>query len=187
MVDSDVDAYQTVFARHPGSVAAPTAGLHFTPDLIRQLQRRNVNTVAVTLHVGLGTFRPVNTQHLSAHTMHYEQGELSDSSAEKLRQARTTGGRVIAVGTTSTRVLESAAQATQRLYQAWRGTTNLFIKPPYDFSTIDGLLTNFHLPKSTLIVLVSAFAGRDLVMRAYAEAIQQRYRFYSYGDCMLII
>ena len=187
MVDKDTESYQTVYAKHPGSVAAPTAGLHFTSDLIRHLQRKGVLTVAVTLHVGLGTFRPVVTEKLSEHTMHSEWGEIEESSVEKLKHCRENGGRVIAVGTTSTRVLESAAQATGEKYSNWSGWTDIFIRPPYDFQAIDCLMTNFHLPKSTLLALVSAFAGRELVMRAYKEAIEQRYRFYSYGDCMLIV
>jgi S-adenosylmethionine:tRNA ribosyltransferase-isomerase len=187
MVDSDHLDYQTVYAKHPGSVAAPTAGLHFTTDLIRHLQTKGVLTAAVTLHVGLGTFRPVTAQKFSEHKMHEEWGELPESSAEKLRHCREKGGRVIAVGTTSVRLLESAARETLQPFQPWKGFTDIFIRPGYTFSTLDALMTNFHLPKSTLLALVSAFAGRDLILRAYQEAIQQRYRFYSYGDCMLII
>lgn len=187
MVDSDLANYQTVYAKNPGSVAAPTAGLHFTRDLIRHLQTRGVNTVAVTLHVGLGTFRPVSAEKLSEHKMHSEWGELTESSALKLQKCRENGGRVIAVGTTSTRIVEAAAQETGQAFTAWQGNTSIFIRPPYEFLGIDALLTNFHLPKSTLMALVSAFAGRNLIMRAYEEAIEQRYRFYSYGDCMLIL
>ncbi len=187
MVDEDITSYQTVYARQPGSVAAPTAGLHFTTDLIRHLQNRGTITAAVTLHVGLGTFRPVSADRLSEHKMHSEHGELPEASAEKLRQCREHGGRIIAVGTTSTRVLEAAAQETTQALNAWQGETEIFIKPSYEFLAIDGLMTNFHLPKSTLLVLVCAFAGRDLIMQAYQEAIEQRYRFYSYGDCMLIV
>lgn len=187
MVDQDVTSYQTVYARQPGSVAAPTAGLHFTTDLIRHLQTRGTITAAVTLHVGLGTFRPISADRLSEHKMHSEYGELPEASAEKLRQCREHGGRIIAVGTTSTRVLEAAAQETTQALNAWRGETDIFIKPSYEFLAIDGLMTNFHLPKSTLLVLVCAFAGRDLMLQAYQEAIEQRYRFYSYGDCMLIV
>ncbi len=187
MVDQDVTTYQTVYARHPGSVAAPTAGLHFTTDLIRHLQKRGTLTAAVTLHVGLGTFRPMSGERLSEHKMHCEQGELPETSAEKLRQCRERGGRIIAVGTTSARVLEAAAVETAQALIAWQGETDIFIKPPYEFAAIDGLMTNFHLPKSTLLVMVSALAGRDLIMAAYQEAIEERYRFYSYGDCMLIV
>lgn len=187
MVDSDKVTYQTVYAKHPGSVAAPTAGLHFTTDLIRHLQTRGVLTAAVTLHVGLGTFRPVSVSRLSEHKMHSEWGELPESSAAKLRHCRENGGRVIAVGTTSTRVIEAAALEAGQAFLAWQGNTDIFIRPPYQFLGIDALLTNFHLPKSTLLALVSAFASRELMIKAYAEAIEQRYRFYSYGDCMLIV
>ena len=187
MVDTDVTSYQTVYAKNPGSVAAPTAGLHFTKDLIRHLQSKGVFTAAVTLHVGLGTFKPVSAEKLSEHKMHMESGELSEQSAAKLRHCRENGGRVIAVGTTSTRVLESAAQSSGVAFESWKGETDIFIRPPYEFLAMDALMTNFHLPKSTLLALVSAFAGRDLVMKAYEEAIEQRYRFYSYGDCMLIL
>ena len=187
MVDRDVELYQTVYAKEPGSVAAPTAGLHFTTDLIRHLQKRGTATAAVTLHVGLGTFRPVSAERLSEHVMHSEWGELPASSAEKLRNCRNQGGRIVAVGTTSTRVLESAAAATGESLQPWKGWTDIFIRPPYYFQAVDVLMTNFHLPKSTLLALVSAFAGRELVLQAYQEAIEQRYRFYSYGDCMLIV
>lgn len=187
MVDRDIENYQTVYAKSPGSVAAPTAGLHFTRDLIRHLQQKGVYTAAVTLHVGLGTFRPMSTERLSDHEMHFEWGELPEGSAEKLNVCHAERGRVISVGTTSTRVLESAAQVNGQQYAAWSGETNIFIRPPYQFRAVDALLTNFHLPKSTLMALVCAFAGRDLVMDAYRSAIQQQYRFYSYGDCMLIV
>lgn len=187
MVDSDIESYQTVYAKHPGSVAAPTAGLHFTSDLIRHLQHKGVITAAVTLHVGLGTFRPVASKRLSQHKMHTEYAELSEASAAKLRNCRQNGGRAVAVGTTSTRVLEAAAARTGQAFQAWSGPTDIFIRPPYEFLAIDALMTNFHLPKSTLLALVCAFAGRDLTLRAYEEAVEQRYRFYSYGDCMLIV
>ncbi len=187
MVDSDIEDYQTVYARNPGSVAAPTAGLHFTQDLLKHLQSKGVLTIGVTLHVGLGTFRPVSKGKLSEHKMHNEYAELSPVAADKLSECRKQNGRIIAVGTTSTRVVESAALQTGAALQAWEGNTDLFIRPPYQFQAIDALMTNFHLPKSTLIALVSALAGRDLTMRAYAEAVEQRYRFYSYGDCMLIV
>lgn len=187
MVDKDATTYQTVYARHPGSVAAPTAGLHFTSDLIRVLQKRGTFTVAVTLHVGLGTFRPIAVTRLSEHKMHSEWGELSDKAAEKLQACREAGGRVIAVGTTSARVLEAAAQEHGQALAPWEGHTDIFIRPPYEFLAIDALMTNFHLPKSTLLALVAAFAGRELILQAYQEAIEQRYRFYSYGDCMLIV
>ena len=187
MVDSDSTTYQTVYAKHPGSVAAPTAGLHFTEDLIRHLQSKGVVTAPVTLHVGLGTFRPVSAQKFSEHQMHTEWAELTEDTASRLRECKESGGRVVAVGTTSTRVLEAAAQSMDDAFQAWQGNTDIFIRPPYQFLATDCLLTNFHLPRSTLLALVSAFANRDLIMRAYHEAMEQRYRFYSYGDCMLII
>lgn len=186
MVDDDVDSYQTVYARRPGSVAAPTAGLHFTADLIKHLQSKGIVTAAVTLHVGIGTFRPVSAKLLSEHKMHTEWGEISDKASRYMLAARQTGGRIIAVGTTSTRTLESAAAVTDQPLQAWSGETDIFIRPPYEFKAIDGLLTNFHLPKSTLLALVSAFAGYDLTMEAYRAAVAERYRFFSYGDCMLI-
>lgn len=186
MVDDDKQAYQTVYAKHPGSVAAPTAGLHFSVDLVRLLQKRGVGTAAVTLHVGLGTFRPVETERINQHQMHSEWCELNAVAAEKISQCRSTGGRIVAIGTTSARVLESAASADQN-FAAWSGETNIFIYPPYRFKLVDALMTNFHLPRSTLLMLVSALAGRELIMRAYQEAISQRYRFYSYGDCMLIV
>ncbi len=187
MADSDTETYQTVYAKAPGSVAAPTAGLHFTKDLIRHLQSRGVLTAAVTLHVGLGTFRPVASRRLSEHKMHSEWGELTEASAQKLRHCRENGGRVIAVGTTSARLIEAAAASTGLPLNPWQGRTDIFIKPPFEFLGIDALMTNFHLPKSTLLALTCAMAGRELMLRAYAEAIEQRYRFYSYGDCMLIV
>lgn len=187
MVDQDVESYQTVYAKHPGSIAAPTAGLHFSSDLIRHLQRRGVVTSAVTLHVGIGTFRPVATARLADHKMHSEWCELTDAAAAKIAEVRATGGRVVAVGTTSVRVLESAAEQNSPKLVGWCGETNIFIHPPYQFRMVDALLTNFHLPKSTLLMLVSAFAGSDLIKQAYRSAIEERYRFYSYGDCMLIV
>ncbi|MCA9128148.1 MAG: tRNA preQ1(34) S-adenosylmethionine ribosyltransferase-isomerase QueA [Planctomycetales bacterium] len=187
MVDKDIETYQTVYARAPGSVAAPTAGLHFTKDLIRLLQARGVSTAAVTLHVGIGTFRPVSTRNLAEHKMHSEWGELPEKSAERLQACRNAGGRVVAVGTTSVRVLESALEKSNGEYAAWSGDTDIFIRPPHEFRSIDALMTNFHLPQSTLLALVAAFSGYDLAMRAYHHAIEQRYRFFSYGDCMLII
>ncbi len=187
MVDQDVESYQTVYAKNPGSVAAPTAGLHFSTDLIRHLQKRGVVTAALTLHVGVGTFRPVATARLDDHKMHAEWCELTDAAAAKITEARAAGGRVVAVGTTSVRVLESAAQKNSSKLGGWSGETDIFIRPPYKFQIVDALLTNFHLPKSTLLMLVSAFAGRELIKQAYREAIEERYRFYSYGDCMLIV
>ena len=187
MVDDDIARYQTVYAREAGSVAAPTAGLHFTNDLLARIQERGVVRAPVCLHVGLGTFRPVQASDLSQHVMHSERAEISDAVARRLVACRADGHRIIAVGTTSVRVLETACQQNNGHLAAWQGETDIFIRPPYKFHAVDALLTNFHLPKSTLLVLVSAFAGRDLIMRAYAEAIEQRYRFFSYGDAMLIL
>ena len=187
MVDEDRTRYQTVFARNNGSVAAPTAGLHFTPTLIQQLRSSGIALVSVTLHVGLGTFRPIQTKTLEEHKMHFELGELTEAVAKRLTMVRAEGGRIIAIGTTSVRVLETAGSKTSTGLQAWRGETELFIRPGYHFNTVGGLLTNFHLPRSSLLVLVSTFAGHELIRQAYQEAIRERYRFYSYGDCMLIL
>ncbi len=187
MVDDDIKRYQTVYAREAGSVAAPTAGLHFTSDLLDRIQARGVVRAPVLLHVGLGTFRPVQTQNLNEHVMHSERGEITDAVAKRLVSCRSDGGRIVAVGTTSVRVLESACQQNNGQLAAWSGETDIFIRPPYKFQAVDALMTNFHLPKSTLLMLVSAFAGRDLILKAYAEAIEQRYRFFSYGDAMLIV
>ncbi|MEM9588757.1 MAG: tRNA preQ1(34) S-adenosylmethionine ribosyltransferase-isomerase QueA [Planctomycetota bacterium] len=186
MVDSDVENYQTVFAQHRGSVAAPTAGLHFTDRLLKEITKGQTVISEVTLHVGLGTFRPIATETIDQHQMHQEWGQISAEAAAQIVDRRSGGGRCVAVGTTSVRVLESAAAIQGRL-TAWTGVTDLFIKPPYTFQVVDALMTNFHLPKSSLMVLVSAFAGRDLIMRAYQEAIDQEYRFFSYGDAMLIV
>lgn len=169
----DLEQYQTVFAREPGAIAAPTAGLHFTPEILRELPH-----TFVTLHVGPGTFRPVHSENIVEHTMHAERFSISEDAARKIDKAK----RVIAVGTTVVRVLETFAQTGKRA-----GETNIFIYPPFEFRAADALLTNFHLPRSTLLMLVSAFAGREFILRAYAEAIRERYRFYSYGDCMLIL
>ena len=175
--EDDKERYQTVFAREEGSIAAPTAGLHFTPELLRRLPH-----AFVTLHVGVGTFQPVKVETVEDHVMHAERYSLSEDAAAKIRDAK----RVFAVGTTATRVLESIAAKHGRIV-AESGETNIFIHPPYEFRAVNALLTNFHLPKSTLLMLVSAFGGKDLIFRAYEEAIRERYRFYSYGDCMLII
>ncbi len=190
MVDADVTNYQTVFARVPGAVAAPTAGLHFTKELLRTLSQRGVAISAVTLHVGLGTFRPIAAESLEAHQMHREWGELTATAAAELNATRQSGQRLVAVGTTVTRVLETAvraAGASRERFVEWRGETDLFIRPPFEFRAIDALLTNFHFPRTTLLVLVETFAGRDLIERAYREAIAEEYRFYSYGDAMLIL
>jgi S-adenosylmethionine:tRNA ribosyltransferase-isomerase len=183
--EADWSRYQTVYARQPGAVAAPTAGLHLTPELLAEMQTNDIRQAFVTLHVGIGTFRPIAVEALSEHHMHSEWCELSQPAAQSLVQSRAEGGRIVAVGTTSVRVLESAAKNSDLC--AWQGDTNLFIRPPYEFRAIDCLLTNFHLPRSTLLVLVSAFAGADLIRRAYAEAVRERYRFFSYGDAMLIL
>ncbi|MCA9213717.1 MAG: tRNA preQ1(34) S-adenosylmethionine ribosyltransferase-isomerase QueA [Planctomycetales bacterium] len=186
MVDDDLYNYQTVYAKDRGSVAAPTAGLHFTSPLLEDIKRRRVSLNHVTLHVGIGTFRPVKADLLEEHTMHAERGEITQGTAEALNAARDRGGRIVAIGTTSVRVLESAVTSDGRL-SAWSGDTSLFIKPPYQFRAIDALLTNFHLPRSTLLVLVRTFGGDELIRRAYQEAIDEEYRFFSYGDAMLII
>lgn len=189
MVDADVKDYQTVFARQPGAVAAPTAGLHFTEDLLRQVKARGVEFAQVTLHVGLGTFRPITAERPEEHQMHSEWGELTAAEAQQLNATRDAGGRIVAVGTTSVRVLESAAASAEgpQVLPAWQGDTDLFIHPPYQFKAVDALMTNFHFPRTTLLLLVQAFGGTDLVREAYAEAIREEYRFYSYGDAMLVV
>lgn len=189
MVDSDVKNYQTVYASQPGAVAAPTAGLHFTEELLRQVKQRGVEFAQVTLHVGLGTFRPITVERPEEHQMHSEWGELTDTTAAALNATRDKGGRVVAVGTTAVRVLESAAAAAPegKALAAWCGDTDLFIHPPYEFKAVDVLMTNFHFPRTTLLLLVQAFAGSELVRAAYEEAVREEYRFYSYGDAMLVI
>jgi S-adenosylmethionine:tRNA ribosyltransferase-isomerase len=186
MVDADVENYQTVFAKSQGSVAAPTAGLHFTQSLLEKLRMRAIAIAEVTLHVGIGTFRPIQTDRLADHQMHQEWGSIDDQTASLITAGRDVGGRCVAVGTTSVRVLESATAAGGGKLASWTGQTELFIRPPYQFQAVDALLTNFHLPRSSLLVLVSAFAGRELTMKAYRAAIENEYRFYSYGDAMLI-
>lgn len=184
--------YQTIFAKSPGSVAAPTAGLHFTTELLEAIRGRGVETHFITLHVGLGTFAPVKTETLDAHVMHEERYEISEATAQAVNKAKADGRRVVAVGTTSVRVLESAAALGEGRISAGGGRTKIFIHPPRDFAIVDALLTNFHLPCSTLLMLVSAFtapgniSGREMILSAYAEAIRERYRFFSYGDAMLI-
>jgi S-adenosylmethionine:tRNA ribosyltransferase-isomerase len=180
----DRERYQTVYAREEGSAAAPTAGLHFTPALLSAVRERGVGIVFVTLHVGLDTFRPVRVEDPAEHRIHREWYRIDDASAQAINESRWHGKRVVAVGTTSVRVLESAA--IDGSVAAGEGWTGLFITPGYRFQVIDAMLTNFHLPKSTLLMLVSAFAGRDRILAAYAEAINEHYRFYSFGDCMLI-
>ncbi|MFK7767986.1 MAG: tRNA preQ1(34) S-adenosylmethionine ribosyltransferase-isomerase QueA [Mariniblastus sp.] len=185
MVDADLTDYQTVFAKQAGAVAAPTAGLHLTQPLLNRLIDRGIKIATVTLHVGIGTFRPVTVEQLSEHEMHFEWGSIDENSVQQINSTKQQGGRVIAVGTTSVRVLETAA-ATGEL-APWSGETNLFIRPPYKFKCVDGLMTNFHLPRSTLLVLVRTFGGDNLMKRAYLEAVEEKYRFYSYGDTMLIV
>jgi S-adenosylmethionine:tRNA ribosyltransferase-isomerase len=181
----DRERYQTVYARRGGAVAAPTAGLHFTPRLFERLDERGIGRTFVTLHVGLGTFQPIQADAVEEHRMHREWGELSAAAAEALATCRARGGRVVAVGTTSVRVLETVAASGP--LRPWSGETELFIYPPYTFRAVDALITNFHLPRSTLLLLVSAFAGIDLIRRAYRTAVEEQYRFYSYGDAMLIV
>ncbi|MFO0427658.1 MAG: tRNA preQ1(34) S-adenosylmethionine ribosyltransferase-isomerase QueA [Planctomyces sp.] len=183
----DRERYQTTFASEPGAVAAPTAGLHFTPELLAECQRNGIDSTEVTLHVGIGTFRPVKVSRLSEHEMHSEWCRLSDATCAKLRSSRERSGRIVAVGTTCVRTLESAIRETAGDIQPWQGETSIFIRPGFKFQMVDGMLTNFHLPGSTLIVLVAAFAGYDLVMEAYRHAVSRKYRFYSYGDAMLIL
>lgn len=183
----DRERYQTVYARREGAVAAPTAGLHFTKAVFDALAAKGIETCFVTLEVGPGTFLPVKVENVEDHAMHEERYEISQATADKINAAKGSGRRVVAVGTTSLRVLESVAQSPIRPLSQSRGTTKLFIHPPYEFKIADGLLTNFHLPRSTLLMLVSAFAGMELTREAYAEAIREKYRFYSYGDCMLIV
>ena len=183
---ADRERYQTVYAKENGSAAAPTAGLHFTKELLEQIAAKGVKLVYLTLHVGLGTFRPVSVDSLDDHEMHSEFYSLSEEAAQTLRQVKANGGRVIAVGTTSIRTLETIGSKFQGQIQADSGWTNIFIKPGYDWKVVDAFSTNFHLPKSTLVMLVSAFAGRSLTLEAYEHAIAERYRFFSFGDAMFI-
>lgn len=185
MREEDRQRYQTVYARHAGSVAAPTAGLHFTPELLARLQAGGIGTAWVTLHVGRGTFLPIKTARLADHRMHSEWGCIGPEAVGQIEAARREGGRIVAVGSTSVRVLETAAR--QGRLEPWCGQTDLFIRPPYAFRAVDVLLTNFHLPRTTLLAMVYAFGGEGLMKRAYAEAVRERYRFYSYGDAMLIV
>ena len=182
----DKNRYQTVYAKHEGSAAAPTAGLHFTKELLKQVEDMGVKIAHVTLHVGLGTFRPVKVEHVQDHHMHSEFYVVEESEAKKINDTKDAGGRVICVGTTSCRTVESAADENGRL-KAGTGWTDIFIYPGYQFKILDGLITNFHLPESTLVMLVSALAGREHILAAYEEAIRERYRFFSFGDAMLIL
>ena len=181
----DKNRYQTVYARFDGSAAAPTAGLHFTPELLGQIEDMGVELAYVTLHVGLGTFRPVKVENVKEHHMHSEYYQVSTEAAEKINRTKKNGGRVICVGTTSCRTVESAADENGQV-EAGCGDTDIFIYPGYRFKVLDGLITNFHLPESTLVMLVSALAGREHVLAAYEEAVKERYRFFSFGDAMLI-
>ena len=181
----DKNRYQTVYAKHDGSAAAPTAGLHFTPELLRKIEEKGVLIAHVTLHVGLGTFRPVKVENILEHHMHSEFYMVEEEQARLINETKKQGGRVIAVGTTSCRTLESAA-GEDGILKAGSGWTDIFIYPGYEFRLTDGLITNFHLPESTLMMLVSALAGRDRIMNAYAEAVKERYRFFSFGDAMFI-
>ena len=183
----DRTSYQTVFAVRPGSVAAPTAGLHFSEAVFHQLAARGIKWVDLTLHVGVGTFRPIETENVQDHVMHSEWAEISAGVADLLNARRASGGRIVAVGTTSARALETAAAMGNGLLTPFTGKTDLFIKPGHDFRGLDALITNFHLPRSSLLVLVSALAGIGLIREAYLEAIRCRYRFFSYGDAMLIL
>lgn len=182
----DKNRYQTVYAKHTGSAAAPTAGLHFTPELLRAIEKRGIEIAKVTLHVGLGTFRPVKVDEITDHHMHSEFYQIDEEAAKKINRAKATGNRVICVGTTSCRTIESAADESGHL-KAKSGWTDIFIYPGYEFRALDGLITNFHLPESTLIMLVSALAGRENVLAAYEEAVKERYRFFSFGDAMLVV
>ena len=182
----DKNRYQTVYAKYDGSAAAPTAGLHFTRDLLDEIAQKGVNLAYVTLHVGLGTFRPVKAERITEHHMHSETYQITKEAAEVINRTRKNGGRVICVGTTSCRSLESAAEEDGTLREC-SGDTEIFIYPGYRFKVLDALITNFHLPESTLVMLVSALAGREKVLKAYGEAVEERYRFFSFGDAMLVI
>ncbi len=184
--DEDRERYQTVYARARGAIAAPTAGLHFTPHVMEELRARGAEIVELTLHVGYGTFEPVRVEDLSEHAVAPEQYEISEAAAQNINEARARGNRIISIGTTTTRALESAVDERGRVH-AGASQAQLTIMPGYRFRVVDALLTNFHLPRSSLLVLVATFAGRDLALAAYAHAVKARYRFYSYGDCMLII
>ncbi|PAD21920.1 tRNA preQ1(34) S-adenosylmethionine ribosyltransferase-isomerase QueA [Terribacillus saccharophilus] len=183
----DQERYQTVYAKEQGSAAAPTAGLHFTKELLASLQEKGVEIAFITLHVGLGTFRPVSVDSIEEHEMHAEFYQMSQDTADQLTRIRENGGRIISVGTTSTRTLETITRDHDGKFVAASGWTDIFIYPGFTYRAIDGLITNFHLPKSTLIMLVSAFAGRDFILDAYRTAVEERYRFFSFGDAMLLV
>ena len=181
------DRYQTVYAKYDGSAAAPTAGLHFTPELLKAIEEKGIKIANVTLHVGIGTFRPVKEENIEEHQMHTEHFYIKQEDADKINETKKAGKRVIAVGTTSARVLETVADLSTGLVQAVEGDTGIYIYPGYKFKCVDGLITNFHLPKSTLLMLVSALAGREYILDAYNEAVKEKYRFFSFGDAMFII
>ena len=183
--ETDAERYQTVYARVPGAVAAPTAGLHFDDALLTRLQEKNIDFGYVTLHVGAGTFQPVRSEHIEDHVMHSEWLEVDTALVAKIQRTRRNGGRVVAVGTTVVRALESSVR--DGVLNPFSGETKIFIYPGFRISTIDALITNFHLPESTLLMLVSALAGRELMLEAYRHAVEERYRFFSYGDAMLIL
>ena len=183
----DKDRYQTVYARYKGSAAAPTAGLHFTPDLLKQIEDKGISIANVTLHVGIGTFRPVKEENIEDHKMHTEHFYIKEEDAKKINEAKQNGKRVIAVGTTSCRVLETIADEKTGMVKPQEADTGIYIYPGYKFKCIDSLITNFHLPKSTLLMLVSAFADREFILKAYKEAVENKYRFFSFGDAMLIV
>ena len=185
MIDADRERYQTVYARWPGAIAAPTAGLHFTGPLLDRLKERGVALCPLTLHVGAGTFRPISSERLDEHKLDAEWGTIGQETVDQIAACRGRGGRAVAVGTTSVRLLETAAR--DGTLKPFAGATDLFIRPPYAFRAVDALLTNFHLPRTTLLVLVRTFGGDELIARAYEEAIREKYRFYSYGDAMLIV
>jgi len=184
--DQDREWYQTLFAQHEGAIAAPTAGLHFTPELLARLQQRGIDLTTVTLHVGIGTFKPVTVDQIEDHRMGAEWIEVGVEAVRAIEQVRATGGRIVAVGTTVVRALETAARADD-VIRPYRGETEMFMTPGFHFKVVDALLTNFHLPRSTLLMLVSALAGTEFLRQAYAEAVRERYRFYSYGDAMLVL
>jgi len=189
----EIESYQTVYSKHEGSVAAPTAGFHFTPELIQKLKNKGIEFAEVTLHVGLGTFLPVKTERVEDHTMHSEWIELTEENAEKINRAKSEGRRVVAVGTTTVRTLEAVARLDQdknemHVVHPYKGEVNIFITPGFEFKVIDALITNFHLPKSTLLMLVSAFAGeREFMLKCYTHGVENKYRFFSFGDAMLIV
>ena len=182
----DKDRYQTVYSKHEGSAAAPTAGLHFTKELLGEIEKKGINIAYVTLHVGLGTFRPVKVENAEEHKMHSEFYVIDKENADKINKAKQNGGRIISVGTTSTRVLETVSADDGSLKEQ-SGWTDIFIYPPYKFKCVDCLITNFHLPESTLLMLVSAFSSKENIMRAYEEAVKEKYRFFSFGDAMFIV